>query len=53
MTLHRLPCGYWAADVRLTLGESQTMFRITSARRSWAMAMATARVSAILKQLSC
>jgi hypothetical protein len=54
MTLHFLPCGHWAADVRLNLGSGfETTFRVTSARREWAMAMAMARVSAILKQLSC
>lgn len=54
MTLHFLPCGHWAADVRLNLGSGfETTFRVTSARREWAMEMAMARVSAILKQLSC
>jgi len=50
MTLHYLPCGHWAADIRLNVGELQTTFRVISARRDWAMQMAMARANKILEQ---
>lgn len=51
MTLHLLPCGHWAADIRLNVGELQTTFRVISARRVWAMQMAIAKANKILEQL--
>ena len=51
MILHLLPCGHYAADVRLNLNGLQTTFRVTSARREWAMAMAMTKIANILKQL--
>lgn len=50
MTLHLLPCGHWAADIRLNVGELQTTFRVTSARRAWAMQMAIQKANKILEQ---
>lgn len=52
MTLHLLPCGHWAADIRLNVGELQTTFRVISARRDWAMQMAMVKTNKILEQLS-
>ena len=51
MIIHLLPCGYYAADVRLNLNGLQTTFRVTSARREWVMAMAMTKIANILKQL--
>lgn len=49
MTLHFLPCGYWAADVRLNLNGLQTTFRIESAKREWAMASAIVKIKKLLE----
>ena len=51
MTLHLLPCGHWAADIRLNVGELQTTFRVISARRVWAMQMAIQKVKTLLETL--